>query len=38
MSVEITAPITEKCESIMVEIDADHEKEDKKEEMRFYHV
>ncbi|MDE0965950.1 MAG: hypothetical protein OSB73_22725 [Candidatus Latescibacteria bacterium] len=38
MSVEGTAAITEECESIMAEIDADREKRDQKEEMRFYRV
>lgn len=38
ISVEGTATITEECESIMAEIDADREKRDKKEEVRFYRV
>jgi len=38
MSVEGTGAITEECESIMAEIDADREKKDQKEEMRINRV
>ena len=38
MSSEETAAITEECANIMAEIDADHKKESKKEEVRVYRV
>jgi hypothetical protein len=38
MSSEETAATTEECANIMAEIDADHKKESKKEEVRVYRV